>query len=135
MGKKVGAQKKPAGIKPPKPVVPRTTVEANWAKSYVTLKKLNKMVADGILPPQDEIKWRAPGEETRPEPKEGEIIVFADHVTRGFRPPGSKFFRSVLHCYQLHLQVLSANSVLNICHLQVFCEAYFQIKPTLSLFT
>src|SRR3954462_3504723 len=63
-----------------------------------------------------------------------EVIVFADHLTRGFRPPGSRFFRSVLHTYKLHPQDLSANSLLNICHFQVFCEVYLQKKPSLNLF-
>src|SRR3954463_3636702 len=92
------------------------------------------MLEKGILPPQPEIKWRVPGEEARPEPRKDEVVIFEDHVTRWFRPPRSKFFRSVLHCYKLHPQDLSANSVLNICHFQVFCEAYLQMKPTLGLF-
>src|SRR3954467_2151509 len=92
------------------------------------------MMEERVLPPLSGINLRVPREDTRSKPDKGEFIVFADHVTRGFRPPGSEFFRSVLHCYKLHPQDLSANSVLNICHFQVFCEAYMQIKPTLSLF-
>lgn len=80
-----------------KPPAQKLTLEANWSKSLVTLDQLNEMMEEGILPPQSEIKWRVPGKETRPKPEKGEVIVFADHVTRGFRPPGSKFFRSVLH--------------------------------------
>ena len=83
MGKNASAaesskRKKTAGKKPP---VQKPTLEANWSKSLVTLEQLNGMVEEGILPPQSEIKWRVPGEETRPKPKKGEVIVFADHVT------------------------------------------------------
>ena len=78
--------------------------------------------------------WRVPRKEIHPKPDKGEVVVFADHVTQGFRPPGYKFFRSVLHCYKFHPQDLSANSVLNICHFQVFYEVYLQMKPTLGLF-
>ena len=117
-----------------KPPVQKSTLAADWSTSLVTEELLKGLVEEGVLPPQSEIKWRVPGKETRPEPREGEVIVFADHVTRGFRPPGSKFFRSVLHVYKLHPQDLSANSVLNICHFQTFCEAFLQMKPTMALF-
>src|SRR4051812_40598902 len=101
----------------------KNTSEANWGPSLVIKKKLKELVEEGLLPYQEEIKWRALGDESRPAPK-GEVIVFADHVTRGFWPPGSRFFRSVLHNYKLHPQDLSVNSLLNICHFQVFCEDY-----------
>ena len=109
------------------------TSECNWRPSLITHQKLKELEEEGLLPSQYEIKWLVSGTESRPEPKEGEVIIFADHVTRGFRPPGSKFFRSVLACYQLHPQDLSANSILNICHFQVFCEVYLQNKPSLGL--
>src|SRR4051812_8029782 len=121
MGKKASAAeaskvKKVAGKA--KPPAKKSTLAADWSKIQVTEDQLNDMVAEAILPLQSEIQWRVPGAETRPQPKKGKVIVFADHVTRGFRPPGSKFFRSVLHCYGLHPQDLSANSVLNICQFQ-----------------
>jgi hypothetical protein len=70
----------------------------------------------------------------RPEPKESEVIVFADHVKQGFSPPGSKFFRDVLHFFQLHPQDIGPNSVSNICNFQVFCEVYLQEEPSIDLF-
>ena len=60
--------------------------------------------------------------------------MFADHLGRGFSPPGSKFFRDVLASFQLHPQDIGPNSVSNICHFQVFCEAYLQDEPTVELF-
>ena len=117
-----------------RPPTKKNTSKANWGPSLVTEKKLKELVEEGLLPSQEEIKWRVPGDESRPAPKKGEVIVFADHVTRGFRPPGSRFLRSVLHTYKLHPQNLSANSLLNICHFQVFYEVYLQSRPSLSLF-
>ena len=64
------------------------TLEANWMGSEITYPKLKDLEKTGVSPPQSEIKWRAPGGETRPEPQQGEVIVFADHITWGFRPPG-----------------------------------------------
>ena len=62
------------------------------------------------------------------------MIVFTDHMIRGFSPPGSKFFRDVLHFLQLHPQDIGPNSVSNICNFQVFCVAYLHEEPTVELF-
>ena len=61
-------------------------------------------------------------------------MVFADHMSRGFSPPGSKFFCDVLNFYQLHPQDIGPNSVSNICNFQVFCEVYLQEEPIIDLF-
>lgn len=87
-----------------------------------------------LLPPQSEIHWRAPEEEIHPQPAQGEIIVFADHLERGFRPPSSKNFRDVLHHFRIRPQDLGPNSILNLCPFQVFCEVYLQIEPSVSFF-
>ena len=124
----MGKVKKAAGKE--RPTTKRTTSQCNWGPSLVTHQKLKELEEEGLLPSKDEIKWRVPGIDDRPEP----VVAFADHVTRGFRPPRSRFFRSMLACYDLHPQDLSANSMLNICHFQVLCEVYLQRRPTLSLF-
>lgn len=98
--------------------------ECNWAPSRVTEDQLNKCVATGALAKKNVIHLRAPGPENPPTPKDGEVVVFADHLGRGFSPPSSKFFRDVLASCQLHPQDIGPNSVTNICHFQVFCEAY-----------
>lgn len=88
----------------------------------------------GVLAKKDIIHWRVPGTEIPPQPKEGEVIVFTDHLLRGFSPPGSKFFRDVLNFFQLHPQDIGPNSISNICNFQVFCEVYLQQEPTVELF-
>ena len=72
--------------------------------------------------------------ETRPQPEEGEVMAFADHVTLGFRPPGSSFFRELLHFYDLHPQDLAPNSIVNVRNFSVFCEVYLHGKPSIPLF-
>lgn len=62
------------------------------------------------------------------------MVVFAEHVERGFRPPGSKFFRDVLHYANLCPQDLAANSIYNLARFQVFCEVYLQLEPSVPLF-
>ena len=108
--------------------------ECNWAPSRVTEEQLNNLVKTGALAKKDVIHWRVPGPENPPTPKDGEVVVFADHLSRGFSPPGSKFFRDVLANFQLRPQDIGPNSVTNICHFQVFCEVYLQEEPTVELF-
>ena len=108
--------------------------ECNWAPPRVTEDQLNNCVATGALAKKDGIHWRVPGPENPPTPKDGEVVVFADHLSRGFSPPGSKFFRDVLANFQLRPQDIGPNSVTNICHFQVFCEVYLQEEPTVELF-
>jgi hypothetical protein len=106
----------------------------NWVQSRVTEEELNGCVATGALAKKEDIHWRAPGPENPPEPKDGEVVIFVDHLSRGFSPPGSKNFRDVLHFFQLHPQDIGPNSVSNICNFQVFCEAYLQEEPIVDLF-
>ena len=81
------------------------------------------------------MSYRAPDpSEEKPLPKEGEVINFTDHMSRGFAPPSSKFFREVLNFFDLRPQDIGPNSVSNICNFQVFCEVYLGEEPSLILF-
>ena len=86
-------KKKNEGAGPSEPTVEITPATVNWAKSTVTEAVLQKYEDFGELPKKEEIEWRAAGDEIRPKPHEGEVVVLLDHVTRGLRPPGSSFFR------------------------------------------
>ena len=108
--------------------------ECNWVPSRVTVAQLDDLVLIGALGSKDTIHWRAPGKECHPTPQEGEVVVFVDHLARGFKPPGSKFYRDVLADFQLHPQDTGPNSVTNMCHFQVLCEVFFQEEPTVELF-
>ena len=93
----------------------KAAASCNWVRSWVTEEMLNDFIVMGVLPAQDVIHWRVPGNETTPKPKDGEVIVFIDHLLRGFSPPGSKFFRDALHSFDLHPQDIGPNSVTNLC--------------------
>ena len=108
--------------------------ECNWVPSRVTGTQLNNLVLIGALSSKNTIHWRVPGKECPPTPREGEVVVFVDHLARGFKPPGSKFYRDVLADFQLHPQDTGPNSVTNMCHFQVLCEVFFQEEPTVELF-
>ena len=77
-------------------VMAKQVYECNWAPSRVTEEQLNNLVKTGALAKKDVIHWRVPGPENPPTPKDGEVVMFADHLGRGFSPPGSKKFRDVL---------------------------------------
>ena len=112
----------------------KTVTSCNWVASRVIEQVLNEHVQVGVLAAKNVIHCTAPGAETIPEPKEGEVVVFTDHMLWGFTPPGSKNFCNVLHFFQLHPQDIGPNSVTNICNFQVFCEVYLQQEPTVELF-
>ena len=95
----------------------------NWAPSRITEEQLNRMVSIGTLPKKTEIQWRVPGTENPPTPRQGEVVIFVDHIGRGFKPPGSKFFWDI-----------GPNSMSNLCNFQVFYEVYLQEEPTTELF-
>ena len=72
---------------------PNTITTCNWIPSIVTEATLADFVKVGYLPNDPVMPYRAPnpGEE-KPAPKDDEVIVFTDHMNRGFSPPGPKFF-------------------------------------------
>src|SRR3954471_22721078 len=114
---------------------PKPPVTCNWVPSIVTESKLSEFVKIGYLPKKEVMSYRAPNpSEEKPQPKEGEVVVFTDHMSRGFSPPGSQFSRDVLHFFDLRPQDIGPNSVSNICSFQVFCKVYLGEEPNLLLF-
>ena len=43
------------------------------------------MVKIGTLLKKNEIRWRVPRLENPPTPRQGEVVVFVDHIGRGFK--------------------------------------------------
>src|SRR4051812_19210349 len=117
------------------PKAPKAPVTCNWVKSIVTESTLTDFVKTGNLPEKEVMSNHAPNpSQETPQHKEGEVIVFTDHMNRGFSPPGSKFFRDVLHFFDFRPQDIGPNSVSKICNFQVFCEVYLGEEPNLLLF-
>src|SRR3954468_9100982 len=117
------------------PKAPKPPVTCNWVKSIITESTLSEFVKSGHLPKKEVMSYRAPDPtEEKPQPKEGEVIVFTDHMNWGFSPLDSKFFRDVLHFFDLQPQDIGPNSVSNISNFQVFCEVYLGEEPSLLLF-
>ena len=82
------------------PKAPKAPITCNWMRSNVTDETLADFVKSGYLPKKDVMSYRAPDpSEERPQPRDGEVVIFADHMSRRFAPPGSKFFRDVLNFF------------------------------------
>ena len=111
----------------------KTITSCNWIASRVTEEDLNDFIQTGVLANKDAIHLRVPGTENPPEQKEGEVIVFTNHMLPGFTPPSSKNFHDIVHFFKLHPQDNGPNSVSNIRNFQVFCEVYLQEEPTVEL--
>ena len=58
----------------------KTDKACNWVKSQVSKLVLEDLVEQGLLPAHDIISWRAPKEESTPQPAQGEVVVFVDHL-------------------------------------------------------
>ena len=99
------------------PKADKAHVTCNWIPSTVTKSKLAEFVKSGHLPKREVMSYRVPNpSEEIPQPKDGEVVVFTDHMNRGFAPPGSKFFRDVLNFFDLRPQDIGPNSVSNLCN-------------------
>ncbi|XBH57149.1 hypothetical protein VPH35_078812 [Triticum aestivum] len=90
---------------------PKAPITCNWMRSNVTDETLANFVKSGYLPKKEIMSYRAPDpSEERPQPRDREVVIFADHMSRGFAPPGSKFFRDVLNFFDLRPQDIGPNS-------------------------
>ena len=85
----------------------------------------------GLLP--SGVKARVPGDESVPSTAKDEVVVFCEHLFRGFTPPGNLFFRQLLNFYKLRIHDLAPNSVLTLSNFVTLCEDYLQIEPDLHL--
>ena len=104
----------------------------NWEGSWIDEVVLESLATRGLLPPRDQCEWRAAGEEIIPDPQPGEVVIFAEHVERGFKPPGSLFFRSLMQRLGLRLDDIGPNSILQVSNFHVLCEDYLGVSPSID---
>ena len=105
-------------------------ISANWGGSSVDEEQLERLIDAGYISPL--VQARAPGDEIEPAPAAGEIVVFVDHLYRGFSPPGNLFFRQVLDYYKLRIHDLAPNSILTLSNFVTLCEDYLQVQPDIN---
>ena len=88
----------------------KRSISADWGGSTVTAEQLKTHQSTGLIP--SNVKARAPGNEIVPAPAKDEVVIFTEHLFRGFTPPGNLFFRQLLELYQLRIHDLAPNSIL-----------------------
>ena len=108
--------------------------KADWLPTKVDDAFLKDCVKTGNIDLKEVIGWQSGLGDEIPNPAEGEIVVFADHLERGFKPPGTKFLRHAMFFMNVRLQDLGPNPISNMCQFQVFCKAYLQMEPWVTLF-
>ena len=87
---------------------------SGWNGSKVTMDRLEALAKEGLLPRYDVCRWRAPGNELRPEPTSEEKVLFVSFLERGLSLPCSDFFVRLLRFYGMQLHDISPNYVLHI---------------------
>src|SRR5438105_14932552 len=92
-------------------------------KFTVTERGLERMVADLVLPEKTLIGWRTADGELFPTANTGEVVIFELFFYRGFSLLTSRFFRGLLHFYEIELVNLNPNSILHISAFVNLCEA------------
>ena len=64
--------------------LPRGWTQGHWIGSTIQREDLEDLVEGGLI---SHGSWRLPGDETEPRPQEGEYVLLATHVDRGFSLP------------------------------------------------
>ena len=78
--------------------------EGSWRGSSVTDAALKRVRDSGALGPDTAMEARLPPEdEVVPQPRDGEHVVFVDHIHRGMGFPVSPFFREFLEIGRAHV--------------------------------
>ncbi|KAK1627956.1 hypothetical protein QYE76_002271 [Lolium multiflorum] len=80
----------------------------SWRGSYMREDDIERLVRLRRIP--QSVITRVPGEETEPEPRNGERVVFGAHLDRGLGLPASPFFRQFLDHFGLQPHHLPANA-------------------------
>ena len=78
----------------------------NWVLSRVTEEQLDGCVRTGVLPKQSEIHWHILGPENPPTPKDGEVVVFVDHMTVVLNRLDQSFSVMYLPAFRSTLKIL-----------------------------
>ena len=105
-----------------------------WMPSVLEDTNLQRLVDRGFLPSKELAKWKSVYQQPFPSKNTGETTVYASFFERGLGLPTSKFFRELLHFYNIELVHLNPNGITQISLFVHMCEAFLGIDPNLQLF-
>ena len=69
--------------------LPKGWIQGDWIRSAICQEDLDDLADGGLIPHGSA---RLPGKESEPQPREGERVLLATHVDRGFSLPPHPFF-------------------------------------------
>jgi hypothetical protein len=108
---------------------------SNWTPSNVSHEQLLHLVEAVQLPPLTEaIEWIVPADESVPRPPSGYVVSFVVFHERGFSVPAGRFIRGVLFAYELQLEHLNPNNILQMAAFEAMCEGFLGIDAHWHLF-
>ena len=88
--------------------LPQGWIQGDWIRSTITQKDLDDLANEGLIPHGSA---RLPGKEWQPQPHEGECVLLATHVDRGFSLPLNLFFRGFLNFFGAQLHHFTPNTI------------------------
>ena len=111
--------------------LPKGWVQGDWIRSTITETDLNDLANEGLIPHGSA---RLPGTEWQPQPQEGECVLLATHVDRGFYLPPNLFFRGFLNFFGAQLHHFTPNSIVYLAAFISLCENFLGFRPHWGLF-
>ena len=76
--------------------LPPGWIQEDWIRSTIERDDLERLAEDDMIAVGS---WRLPGKESEPQPWDGERVLLATHVDRGFSLPPHPFFRGFLNFF------------------------------------
>ena len=92
---------------------------------------MDDLVEGGLIPHGS---WRLPEGETEPQPQEGECVLLATHVDRGFSLPPHPFFWAFFNFFGAQLHHFSPNTIIYLAAFVSMCENFLGCRPDWGLF-
>ena len=96
----------------------------------MTETQLERLDAEGSIPPKDVAHWRAPPlGEVSPHPRSDEVVTFRIFYVRGLGHPAHPFLLGLLEGWKIRLHHLNPTGMLHIAGFVTVCEAFLEIDP------
>jgi hypothetical protein len=106
-----------------------------WRPSSMTEVHLERLAAEGSIPPRSVAHWRAPPpDEVSPHPCPYEVVSFRIFYARCLRHPAHPFLLGLLEEWRIGLHHLNPTGLLHIAGFVTVCEAFLGIDPHVDLF-
>jgi len=111
--------------------LPRGWIQGDWIRSTIRQDDLDDLAEEGLIPHGSA---RLPEDETEPRPREGECVLLATHIDRGFSLPPHLFFWAFSNFFGAQLHHFSPNTIAYLAAFVSLCENFLGCRPHWGLF-